>query len=491
MNQDVNSQAVAPVPRTRTNYFHHWLVAFAPPAVTTLAGLTVFKDEIVRSIASSAHPVLVYVILAAFFTGLVFCAVALFRYQREARYIHHWHSQVMQGAGDEAAPSHSFSVSASIALSALGLKLPPAERQSRFELEVGAVRTALGEKLAYANYIGGALIGLGLVGTFVGLLGTLEDLGAVFGSLAQSGNSDMNPTAVFSNMVDKLQEPMKGMGTAFVSSLYGLLGSLLVGLCALSVSKAGASVIKDLLAAGRTHALLHPDTQEAPESVTAQTQDTHQLQATLERLLTSKIDTENQLQHWLEQSETRVAHMMAQTLQASWAAAAELMDEHQKVIDQMSTILGAHEDHSQILLTRVNEQDQQLTHAVQESVARNAADNAVLREEMLGALERTQTERSQQIDAIYRAIQNVSTQTERTTSDLFDHLQSQAKNISHLARSAAFKPSMRPLNGAASEEQPDGLSMLAQSIDRQTRLLEEVVRQTRDARSHTDESKSD
>jgi hypothetical protein len=237
--------------------------------------------------------------------------------------------------------------------------------------------------------------------------------------------------------------------------------------------------------------LLHPDTQEAPESVTAQTQDTHQLHATLERLLTSKIDTENQLQHWLEQSETRVAQMMAQTLQASWAAAAELMDKHQKVIDQMSTILGAHEDHSQILLTRVNEQDQQLTHAVQESVARNAADNAVLREEMLGALERTQTERSQQIDAIYRAIQNVSTQTERTTSDLFDHLQSQAKNISHLARSSAFKPSMWPLNGAAPEEQPDGLSMLAQSIDRQTRLLEEVVRQTRDARSHTDESMSD
>ena len=491
MNQDANSQAVTPVQHTRTKYAHHWWVAFAPPAVITLAALTVFRDEIVRSIASSAHPVLVYVILVAFFTGLVFCALALYRYQREARYIHQWHNQCMRGAGDEAAQTHTFSVSAANALSALGLKLPQAERQSRFELEVGAVRAALGEKLAYANYIGGALIGLGLVGTFVGLLGTLEDLGAVFGSLAQSGNSDMNPTAVFSNMVDKLQDPMKGMGTAFVSSLYGLLGSLLVGLCALSVSKAGASVIKDLLAAGRTHALLHPDSPAAPESLTVQNQGMHELQATLERLLTTKIDTENQLQNWLQSSEERLNKMLAQTLQASWAAATELMGEHQKVMDQMSTILDTHEDHNQILLTRVNQQDQQLTHSVQESVARNAADNAVLREEMLGALERAQTERSQQMDAIYRAIQNVSTQTERTTSDLFDHLQSQAKNISHLARSSAFKPAMWPLNGAAQEEQPDGLSMLAQSIDRQTRLLEEVVRQTRDARSHTDESLAD
>lgn len=39
-------------------------------------------------------------------------------------------------------------------------------------------------------------------------------------------------------MIQKLQGPMEGMGTAFVASLYGLLGSLVIGLTATSVRRA-------------------------------------------------------------------------------------------------------------------------------------------------------------------------------------------------------------------------------------------------------------
>ena len=51
----------------------------------------------------------------------------------------------------------------------------------------------------------------------------------------------MSPTQMFSDMVSKLQAPMRGMGTAFVASLYGLLGSLIVTLMLVSARQTGSS----------------------------------------------------------------------------------------------------------------------------------------------------------------------------------------------------------------------------------------------------------
>ena len=492
MNQNQTPGNNTPLPPSSSRHFYQWVVAFAPPVIITLAALTLFRDVIIRSIASSAHPVLVYVILVAFFTGLVFCAFALYRYQREARYIQRWQNLHLEGGAETSILATDYNVSSSIALTSLKLNLAESERQSRFELEVDSVRAALGEKLAYANFIAGALIGLGLVGTFVGLLGTLEDLGAVFGSLAQTGNSDMNPTAVFSNMVNRLQEPMKGMGTAFVSSLYGLLGSLVVGLCALSVSKAGSTVIKDLHAAGRLHALQHDAPAITKESAAEQTQKIYHLQTLLEKLLRSQVETENRVHTWLENGETRLAKMLAQTLEANWTASSEMVAKHQQVIDQLSAILGAHDDNAQILATRITEQDQHLTLSMRDLADRNTTDQTILREEVLGAVERTHADRNQQIEAIFKAIQNVSTLTERSTSVLFDHLQKQAKTFSHAVRISVAKKSIWPFRGAArEEEQTHGLIQMAQSIERQTRLLEELIRSNQVRSTNDDPSLHD
>jgi hypothetical protein len=59
----------------------------------------------------------------------------------------------------------------------------------------------------------------------------------LFGALVQTSSANTNPTELFADMVGRLQEPMRGMGTAFVASLYGLLGSLLLGLQILAVGK--------------------------------------------------------------------------------------------------------------------------------------------------------------------------------------------------------------------------------------------------------------
>ena len=476
MKQNKNAAPVDPAQRLGARHIHQWLVAFAPPLLITLCAVTLFRAEIVRSIASSAHPAFVYAILTTFFVGLVFCALALQRFQREAIYIQVWQAGLAENKGQDVPLGHSDRVSVSLALSALGLKLQQTERQSRFELEVSAVSNALGEKLSYANYIAGALIGLGLVGTFVGLLGTLEDLGAVFSLLGQSGDSGTNPTAVFSNMVTQLQEPMKGMGTAFVSSLYGLLGSLLLGLCALSVSKAGDSVIKDLQDAGRAHALHFADAE-----VTIKPQEKHplqieQLQHLLEQMLEAQLGTENRLSQWLEHGENRLVQMLAQTLQAHWAASSDIQAKHQQVIDQLSALVGTHGENAQSLSAHIADQDRHLTQSMRELADRAHSDQSVLRDELMGAVERANDDRRQQADAIFSAILNVTTLTERSNAILIDHLQKQAQFNSQALRPVAAAKTWGSLGAADKDAPPEGWRLLAQSIDRQTRLLEELVR---------------
>jgi hypothetical protein len=124
--------------------------------------------------------------------------------------------------------------------------LPVKTQQAIIEQEMEAIQERLNDRLTLPQYLSGALIGLGLVGTFIGLLGTLEDLGKLFGALVQTSNVDVNPAEIFTDMVRRLQDPMRGMGTAFVASLYGLFGSLLLGLQILAVEKVGHSLTNQL-----------------------------------------------------------------------------------------------------------------------------------------------------------------------------------------------------------------------------------------------------
>jgi hypothetical protein len=146
----------------------------------------------------------------------------------------------------------------------------PSARQARVEREIGEVRESLGESLTMPNYVNGALVGLGLFGTFVGLIGTLEDLGALFQGLMSTGNKDANPIDVFADMLKRLQAPMASMATAFVTSLYGLGGSLLLGLASLLAGKVAGRVGDGLTELARVSEIVQPRavpvlTTEAPD----------------------------------------------------------------------------------------------------------------------------------------------------------------------------------------------------------------------------------
>ncbi len=88
------------------------------------------------------------------------------------------------------------------------------------------IRGHLDESREISKYMIGLLVFLGLLGTFWGLLQTIGSVGQVIGGL-DVGTGDF--ANVFSHLKQGLEEPLKGMGTAFSSSLFGLGGSLVLG----------------------------------------------------------------------------------------------------------------------------------------------------------------------------------------------------------------------------------------------------------------------
>ena len=88
------------------------------------------------------------------------------------------------------------------------------------------IRGRMDESREISRYVISLLVFLGLLGTFWGLLGTIGAVSLVVGGL-EIGSGDFNQ--MFQTMKAGLQEPLKGMGTAFSSSLFGLGGSLVLG----------------------------------------------------------------------------------------------------------------------------------------------------------------------------------------------------------------------------------------------------------------------
>jgi hypothetical protein len=84
------------------------------------------------------------------------------------------------------------------------------------------------------RYLVGLLVFLGLLGTFWGLLDTITSVGRTIAALDTKGDS----AVMFDELKTGLAAPLRGMGTAFSSSLLGLGGSLVLGFLELQASHA-------------------------------------------------------------------------------------------------------------------------------------------------------------------------------------------------------------------------------------------------------------
>ncbi|MEO1015060.1 MAG: hypothetical protein AAFX08_07715 [Pseudomonadota bacterium] len=105
-----------------------------------------------------------------------------------------------------------------------------------------SVGSRMDEGREMGRYIGNLLVFLGLLGTFWGLLETVNAVAATISGLATDGAAE----DAVAQLIRNLQEPLGGMGTAFSSSLFGLGGSLIVGFLDLQAGQAQNRFYSDL-----------------------------------------------------------------------------------------------------------------------------------------------------------------------------------------------------------------------------------------------------
>lgn len=84
---------------------------------------------------------------------------------------------------------------------------------------------------ANVGFIAGILVMLGLLGTFLGLLKTIDAVGAAMNSMSNIGGDGTGEVGLeeMTGFISSLSAPLQGMGLAFSTSLFGLSGSLLIG----------------------------------------------------------------------------------------------------------------------------------------------------------------------------------------------------------------------------------------------------------------------
>lgn len=88
------------------------------------------------------------------------------------------------------------------------------------------IATRLEETRETSRYLIGLLVFLGLLGTFYGLLETVQSVKGVIGGLSVGAN---DVARAFGELQQRLETPLSGMSTAFSASLFGLAGSLILG----------------------------------------------------------------------------------------------------------------------------------------------------------------------------------------------------------------------------------------------------------------------
>jgi len=129
-------------------------------------------------------------------------------------------------------------------LQKLGLGHQVYIHSSAMEPEIEALEQYLNKRQELSQFLVGLMVGLGLLGTFVGLLETLVETSALIGTIAKSAGGGGDMEGEFVKIVGGLQKPLSAMGTAFSASMFGLVGSIVLGFQMVAVRKAATDLVE-------------------------------------------------------------------------------------------------------------------------------------------------------------------------------------------------------------------------------------------------------
>ncbi len=210
-----------------------------------LVGAACFALAPRLSEAFFANAILNGMIIGVFLLGVLLIFRQVFTLNPEIRWIEKFKQEssgrlVFPGALSEQRPPRLLAPMATML----------AEKTGRLSLSTLSLRTLLDgihsrieESHEISRYLIGLLIFLGLLGTFWGLLETVNAVAETIGGLS-GGVGD--PAILFEELKSGLETPLSGMGTAFSSSLFGLAGSLALGFLELQASQAHNRFLNEL-----------------------------------------------------------------------------------------------------------------------------------------------------------------------------------------------------------------------------------------------------
>jgi biopolymer transport protein ExbB/TolQ len=185
-----------------------------------------------------ANPGLNGLILGVLFIGIVYAFRQVLRLYPEIRWVNSFRISD-PGLAVETTP-------ALLAPMATMLR----DRTGHLSLATGAMRSLLDsvasrldEQRETTRYLVGLLVFLGLLGTFWGLLQTVTSVGTTISALDTNGAESV---MLFDQLKEGLAAPLKGMGTAFSCSMFGLGGSLILGFLDLQAGHAQSRFYNEL-----------------------------------------------------------------------------------------------------------------------------------------------------------------------------------------------------------------------------------------------------
>lgn len=219
------------------------------PVLCIVLGTIFFFDAIASTVHGNPHPQINYIIFGLIATGCWQMTMHVVRINKEAQHFYQYRKAVRSGASKAEIESMLEGTKAAYDVELLMQLTEELRGQSLNSVQHSAVEAELERfaarqqrRLILSNFMSGMMVGMGLLGTFIGLLGALAEIGKLIGSFSL-GAGMADPISAITQLVERLTSPMQAMGVAFSASLFGVLGSLIMGLLMVAVRSASSDLV--------------------------------------------------------------------------------------------------------------------------------------------------------------------------------------------------------------------------------------------------------
>jgi hypothetical protein len=226
---------------------YYWYIGV--PVALVFLGAFVFWDAIISTVEGNPHPQINYIIFFLVVVGCYQMLSHVWRINKEGALFRKYRHMVESGISDQELDQsladiqkkHDIVPMMQLIQALRDQDLTPVQHAA-IESEMARFSARQNRRLMMSQFMGGLMVGMGLLGTFIGLLGALAEIGKLIGSF-DLGSGMVDPVAAISELVARLTAPMQAMGVAFSASLFGVLGSLIMGVLSVGVRSASSDLV--------------------------------------------------------------------------------------------------------------------------------------------------------------------------------------------------------------------------------------------------------